>query len=344
MKIAIILPNLSRNGPIFVAQELVCKLCNNVDLIDVYYFDDIVELSFNCNTKRISFWEKIDFDKYDIIHSHMLRPDLYIYFNRKLIKKAKTFTTLHQYNYEYLKNDYNIFLSFFVSLIWTKVLKSFDKVVTLTLHMNNYYSDKGILNSNYIYNGRNISSVDHYSSIFLKYLKTKYKILGTTGLLIKRKGIDQVINLLKYNLEYYLIIIGDGSDYESLLNLAVKLNVTDRCLFLGKKSNPFEFYVYFDLFVFPTRNEGMPMSLIEAAALNQTVVCSNIPVLKEIYSKDEVSFFELDNIDSLDKAVKYALNNTSTLSFNLNRKYNLTQTSELMASNYHNLYLNTINT
>lgn len=344
MKIAIILPNLSRNGPIFVAQELVNKFSNNLDLIDVYYFDNIVELSFNCNTKKISFWEKIDFDNYDIIHSHMLRPDLYIYLNRKLIKKAKTFSTLHQYNYEYLKNDYNIFLSYFVSLIWTHILKSFDKVVTLTLHMKNYYVEKGVLNSNYIYNGRNIISVEYYSSNFIKYIKSKYTILGTTGLLIKRKGIEQVINLLKYNFEYYLIIIGDGPEYESLLSLAVKLNVSDRCLFLGKKSNPFEFYDYFDLFVFPTRNEGMPMSLIEAAALNQTVVCSNIPVLKEIYSEDEVSFFELDNIESLDKAVKYALNHISTLSFNLNRKYYITQTSELMASNYHNLYLNTINT
>ncbi len=343
MKIAIILPNLSRNGPIFVAQELVSVLFDKVELIDVYYFDDIVDLSFKCSTIQISFWEKIDFDRYDIIHSHMLRPDLYIFLNKSRIKKAKTFTTLHQYNFEYLKNDYNVVLSFFVSLIWGHILKTFDKVVTLTSHMCSYYYDKGILNSCYIYNGRNISNVKYINSPFLDHIKSQYKILGTTGLLIKRKGLEQIIKLLNYNENYFFIVIGDGPEYNVLYDLAVNLNVLDRCLFLGKKANPFEFYSYFDLFIFPTRNEGMPMSLIEAAALNQTVVCSNIPVLKEIYSNKEVSFFELDNIDSLMQAVDFALNNTNSLNFNLNIKYNRTQTSEIMASNYYDLYVNTLN-
>lgn len=343
MKIAIILPNLSRNGPIFVAHELVSKLIGVVELIDVYYFDNIVDLQFDCHTQRISFFEKIDFDKYDIIHSHMLRPDIYIYLHRKYIKKAKIFTTVHQYNFEYLKNDYNKLLSFFVSFFWTIILKSFDKVVTLTKHMSSYYLSKGVSNCYHIYNGRNVSNSEFFNSNFLNQIKTNYTILGTTGLLIKRKGIEQIIKLLKGNNNYYFIAIGDGPEYGQLLESAIKFNVENRCLFIGKKDNPFEFYKYFELFVFPTRNEGMPMSLIEAAALNQTVVCSNIPVLTEIYSNSEVAFFDLDDIKSLNNAVNYALLNKQSLSNNLNNKYLNTQTSEIMASNYYNLYLNTLN-
>ena len=38
----------------------------------------------------------IDFEQYDIIHSHCLRPDMYIARWKKKINRAKLVSTLHQ--------------------------------------------------------------------------------------------------------------------------------------------------------------------------------------------------------------------------------------------------------
>lgn len=78
MKIAFLLPSLANKAPIIVANELVRLLLEKGHSCDVYYFDDICELPFACSTYRVNFFSKIDFASYDIIHSHGLRPDLYM--------------------------------------------------------------------------------------------------------------------------------------------------------------------------------------------------------------------------------------------------------------------------
>ena len=50
-------------------------------MVEVFHFKDIVELSFNCRTNKIGLLEKFDFENYDVIHSHMIKPDFYIWLN-----------------------------------------------------------------------------------------------------------------------------------------------------------------------------------------------------------------------------------------------------------------------
>ena len=57
----------------------------------------------------------------------------------------------------------------------------------------------------------------------------------------------------------------------------------------------------------PSRSEGFPLALLEAVAMRRNVVCSDIPVLKEIFTDEEVTFFELENVPSLVRAIKTAL-------------------------------------
>ncbi len=111
MKIAFIVPSLLKKGPIIVVKDIVDNLVENdfIKEIVVFYFDEKVEVDFPCRTKRVTFKDKIDFDYFDIIHSHMLRPDLYLFKNKIFgnIKKAKIISTLHQYNYINLQFSYH---------------------------------------------------------------------------------------------------------------------------------------------------------------------------------------------------------------------------------------------
>ena len=108
MKIAFILPSLINKGPIVVVNNVVKYLKSYVEQIDVYYFDATPAMDFDCPVYKIRMNQAIDFDKYDIIHSHCLRPDKYVIKWRKKIKNAKIITTLHQDTFRSFQYQYNI--------------------------------------------------------------------------------------------------------------------------------------------------------------------------------------------------------------------------------------------
>ncbi|MRX67931.1 Glycosyltransferase involved in cell wall bisynthesis [Flavobacterium resistens] len=344
MKIAYILPKLANQGPVIVAKDIIENIKENVDLIDVYYFDDVREVDFDCNTYRIGLFDKIDFSKYDIVHSHMLRPDFYVWFHRKKSNNKTIFiSTLHQNIYDNLKGNYNPFIAYFFEKIWLFLLKKQDYVITLTNEMKAIYAKKTKLNLQTIYNGRNCQNkIDENIYIdekdTLEQIKSKYKVIGSHCLLTKRKGIHQIVESLTLLEDYALIIVGDGQEKENLLNLAKKLGVEERCYFLGYKSNATVYLNYFDVYVMSSYSEGFPLGLLEAGLMKLPVVCSDIPIFRELFTDKEVCFFKLENIQSLAKAISECYENKETLA---NSIYSLIQEEysvNKMGQNYMNLY------
>ena len=92
-----VVPSLQATGPIIVVNNLVRYLKDIVEKVDVYYFDELPAMQFDCRTIQIRMGEKIDFDAYDIIHSHCLRPDKYLVKWKKYIHKAKIVTNTSRY-------------------------------------------------------------------------------------------------------------------------------------------------------------------------------------------------------------------------------------------------------
>lgn len=346
MKIAFLLPSLANQGPIILVKDIVANIIGqNVDCT-VFYFDDILEVDFPCSTQRISFKEKRSFEQYDILHSHMLRPDLYVAFNRKRIK-PKVVTTLHNYMYPDIKNTHNAVVALVVSRFWLHFVKRFDKVICLSRHMLNYYSkfikaDK----LTYIHNGRAVSEVsgeipEHELEAILA-LKRYYKLIGCVAILSKRKGFDQIIRMLKLNNEFAVVLIGDGPEKNELIDLARSNKVHERCLLLGYKPNPTLYFPYLDLFAMTSRSEGFGLSLLEAASKGLPVVCSALPVFRELFTTDEVAFYTVDDIEELKRKAVYLLQNRSSFSANILKKYYSNYTDTTMAQNYFAVYQNMV--
>ncbi|MCR5657682.1 MAG: glycosyltransferase [Butyrivibrio sp.] len=63
-----------------------------------------------------------------------------------------------------------------------------------------------------------------------------------------------------------LLMLGEGSLMESMKKLANDLHVLDYCIFAGNKSNANEYYQAMDYFLFPSRYEGLPGTVVEAQA------------------------------------------------------------------------------
>lgn len=74
-----------------------------------------------------------------------------------------------------------------------------------------------------------------------------------------------------------LVIVGDGAHRNELEALARELGIAGRVHFTGQLDNPHPVMAGASMLVLSSKNEGMPMVLIEALALGQVVVATDCP-------------------------------------------------------------------
>jgi len=348
MRIAYIIPSVTKHGPIIVLNNIINNISDKVEHIDVYAFDQSNDMELNANVNFIRMNEDIEFNNYDIIHSHMLRPDYYIWKNKNKIKKSTIcISTVHQYIYDVLKYSYNPLLAPIFNLLWIKFLKRQDHIVFIARAMQNFYAQEFTNQKlHYINNGieerQSLSLSPSTSDVVISKIieaRSKYKIIGVVGGLTKIKGFEQVIKALSQLKDYYLVIIGDGKEMKNLVKLAKKTGVYERCLFTGFLSNVEIYYSHFDVFVLPSRSEGFGLVLLEASSNRVPIICSDIETFKEVFP-NEALFFKIDDIDSLTDSIIQAFENSEGLTDRAWDKYQKQYTAKIMAENYYTLYKN----
>ena len=344
MKIAYILPSLANMGPIMVANVIIENLIDKVDTIDVYYFDDKIGLDFKCKTIQIeSIRKPINFDSYDIIHSHGYRPDKYVSKFKKSIRKAKIVSTIHSDIRKDLSYTYNPIISYLFTRLWHRNLRQMDAVVVISKKLLSIYSST-FENISIIHNGIRVCYSPENNDAIQKIrdLKNKgLKIIGTYAAITKRKGIDMLISLLDRRKDIGLVIIGEGKEKKHLQNWVNRKGYSDRVLFFPYLHKPYNYIDDFDVYAMPSRSEGFGLAMVEAAMCKIPVVCSDIEVFREIFDETQAVFFELENIKSLSNAIDYAIENRNILTENACDKVTGYFTGVAMANNYLNFY-NTI--
>ncbi|MEG1887034.1 MAG: glycosyltransferase, partial [Oscillospiraceae bacterium] len=74
----------------------------------------------------------------------------------------------------------------------------------------------------------------------------------------------------------YYMVCGDGENRESLKSLASELKMENRLVLTGFRYDIKEIYRIADVFAFPSYQEGLSVSLMEAMAAGLPIVCSKI--------------------------------------------------------------------
>lgn len=344
MKIAFIIPSLANKGPILVVKDITDYLVDGGLECVVYYFDEIPEIEFRCKVERINFFKPIDFSEFNIVHSHMFRPDLYVnIWRRSKHARTKFISTVHMSLYQDILYAYGRLKAFFTPKIWLHLWRKMDLLIVLTAAAKKEYQQ---LNANkrliIINNGRNIDlSVDisNEDKLFFQRLKEKkHIILGTVASFNRRKGLEQIFELLKYETTLYFVIVGDGPEKKNLMTMAAAMEMQDRLFFMGTKKNGFAYMKYFDIYALPSRSEGLPLALIEAVASKTPVICSSIEVFQEIFTEEEVAFFKLDNSVSLAEAYCRVTKNGSQMAEKAYQKYIEKFSATKMAHQHLELY------
>lgn len=130
-------------------------------------------------------------------------------------------------------------------------------------------------------------------------------VWGHIGRICKTKNQEYLLHLFKEQLEYNknskLVILGEGNDLAKLQDIADKLGITSKVLFLGFRADVYRLMCAMDVLVFPSLAEGFPITLIEAQSMGLPCVVSD-SITKQVALTDNVYFLSLS--DDKDKWLK----------------------------------------
>lgn len=143
----------------------------------------------------------------------------------------------------------------------------------------------------------------------------------------------------KYN-DSKLMLVGDGKARSEFEEYAKKINIYDNVIFAGMRNNVSEYLSAFDIFLFPSEYEGMPLALLEAEAsglcciISDTIdkdvcVCDSVYVEK-LHADNTVWFNRIVELLKYDRTVQYEYNYSKLF----NSCFNINKTSSVLKNIY----------
>lgn len=106
--------------------------------------------------------------------------------------------------------------------------------------------------------------------------------------------------------KFVLLLVGrEGNATKEIKNQITKYNLQDKVKLLGHRTDVPALLAAADVFVFPSRFEGLPGALIEAEAAGLPIICSNIPNNLEVVAESENALiFEVDDHVQLSRCIE----------------------------------------
>lgn len=169
-------------------------------------------------------------------------------------------------------------------------------------------------------------------------------VICSVGELNKNKNHDVIIKALskidKPNVKY--IIVGIGSLEEYLIELSKRLGISKNVFLLGYRKDVPEILYSSDLFIFPSKREGLPVSVMEA--IMSDVVCAvskirgNVDLINDGINGYVFKYHDLNRIEEIiNKVINMTKENKNKLVKNndsLKNEISLNQVSKKYKSIY----------
>lgn len=344
MKIAIVVPSLRKAAPVNIAISIYNCIKDNYN-VTLFYLDELKNINNGINNiPEAVLLNKNNYKilkNFDVVHSHGLRPDI---INFLYARKKSRVTTLHSLIIQDLTFRYGT-KGFLISYIWIFILMFFNEKVSISNSVRTHMIRRKI-STRVIYNGIEFDDFDIESdekylklSSYINSIKENKTIVGTISHIEKIKGIEQLIKLAKLNENIFVLIIGNGTYKDKIEQLVSSYKIEDRVLFTGHIDNNAKYYSkLFNVYIQPSINEGFGLSVIEAICNKIPVICSDIDVFTELFNQEQVNFFHLNDINSLNSAVEVARNKDiielDHIATQIKNRFSVTT----MSKNYINLY------
>lgn len=164
-------------------------------------------------------------------------------------------------------------------------------------------------------------------------------MLLSVGELSKRKNHEVVIRTIARlqipQLKYF--ICGTGGLKEYLISLIAKLELQEKVFLLGYRNDISELCQAADLYIFPSRQEGLPVALMEAIACKTPVICSDIRGNNDLIQNVDC-MFDANSIKAVSECIINKLRKSNDLLLDSKLRFLISENmGYVVKQNYKNL-------
>lgn len=320
MKILYIITGLGLGG----AEKVVCDLADQMSALGhqvkiAYFTGEILVRPKNINIDLIPLhlnnlyglysaskkYKKLiqDFQP-DVVHAHMVHANIFSRINRIGCAIPKLICTAHNSNeggkLRMIAYRLTNFLSDFNSNV--------SQEATESLISKGAFNYKNLTT---VYNGIDLSKF----KLFKTDKKNDEIMILSVGRFNEQKdypNLFKAIKILKDNSlieKFKFYIAGDGELRPKLEKLIKDLDILDKIVLLGKRSDIPELLNQADFFVLSSRHEGLPTVVIEAMACETFVIATDCGGSAEILGETGI-LVPIQNSEALAKGLEQAINLT----------------------------------
>lgn len=212
--------------------------------------------------------------EYDIIHCHLAQgfhsPVALLFkalFKKKVIIKVGATGPL---------SDFKMLQQVVFGNFFLRILKYADRIITVCAQATDEAYAYGIPHSHIIEIPNGVDIEQFYPSPE----RRKDNVIAFVGRLDYMKGVHVLLKavcMLKQKCStFYLNIIGDGPEKETLQAMAVQLGISESVLFLGETDTIADELPQAAIFALPSLSEGLSNVILEAMACGLPVIATSV--------------------------------------------------------------------
>jgi glycosyltransferase involved in cell wall biosynthesis len=285
--------------------------------------------------------EYIRTDQVDLIHTHGYKADLYGYLAARREAKPIVATCHNWVGGTAALGIYN--------RLDRMALRKFNGVAAVSNAVAGQLRDARIAD-NKIHTIANGIDIEKFCGAepawFGSSPDAKQKTIGIVARLDLQKGFEYLLQaiagLTSTHPDLRLVIVGEGPDQGAIQSMADRLNLIPRIVFAGQRGDMANVYAGFHIFVLPSLNEGLPMTVLEAMASSRPVIASKVGAIPTVVRDGETGLLvDPKDVVGLRAALDRLLTDPALSSRLATQGHDWVRrhfTSDAMAENYLRMY------
>jgi glycosyltransferase involved in cell wall biosynthesis len=172
------------------------------------------------------------------------------------------------------------------------------------------------------------------------------KVIGMVARLDLQKGFEYLLRAARELCGTFpalkVVIVGEGPDRQAIENMIQRFGLESNVILAGQHSDMPAVYAAMDIFVLPSLNEGLPMTILEAMAASKPVIATRVGAIPSVIKDGETGLLvNPEDVNGLRNALARLLTDS-----NLCRRIGAAghdwvshnYTSEAMALKYRQMY------
>lgn len=228
--------------------------------------------------------EYIQEDEIDLLHTHGYKADLYGYMAARRSRKPIVATCHNWVGGTAALGIYN--------RLDRMALKRFHGLAAVSDSVAQRLLDSGVSAKKIrtIANGIDVQTFERAHAL-PAFNFDGSKVIGMVARLDLQKGFEHLLRAARDLCVAFpalkVVIVGDGPDRKAIEDMIQRFGLQSNVILAGQHSDMPGIYAAMDVFVLPSLNEGLPMTILEAMAASKPVIATRVGAIPSVIKDGE---------------------------------------------------------